>query len=166
MPFALRKIKKQRWFPNEPSWLKNNDFVADPLADLNTSQGSLSVWKIEDDQSNLAMIIAALASTLEHPSHLDYALLDIQEILNASFKLEPRRGDTKYPEADRYHLDIIELSASKLVALCHLMLQKAAKDRFSKPKVKQLLIDAVKQGKIQPLQLSKDLQDWIKEEGP
>jgi hypothetical protein len=46
---------------------------------LRVNEGTLSVWHIEDDRSNLDVVIAALAATRQNVDKFEYGLFD-QEI--------------------------------------------------------------------------------------
>jgi hypothetical protein len=81
VPLLLRGIRKRRWSTDTTdksiSWLSNGEIQSDALGDLNTSNNTLSVWYVEDDQSNLDQVITALASNRDAISNLDYVLFDI-----------------------------------------------------------------------------------------
>ncbi len=98
MPSFLRKIRKTRWYrnPDFNLWLKENEIPADSLADLNTKDNKLSVWKVEDDESNLEDIIIALTTNGDYISDLSYALFDSNILSDINIEHVQSQGETKY----------------------------------------------------------------------
>lgn len=83
MAFLLRGIEKRRWNKEEAkhfNWLLSNDFPADPLADLRTQGNALSFWHIEEDQSNLERVAAAIACTKGNLDNFDFGLINAPSI--------------------------------------------------------------------------------------
>lgn len=71
MARILRKIRKNRWYKTEEiSWLPDNELQADALDDLRTKYNELSVYRIDENESNLDRVIAALATNTDNPSTL------------------------------------------------------------------------------------------------
>lgn len=146
MPLLLRKIRKSRWLP-APAWIPEGALHADPLADLVTKENQLSVWRVEDDESNLEEIIIALAGNFENPSNLDYILFDERLLQEADVRIERSPGDTILPAANSaWHHDIVELTARKLVKLAELAMGSGRKERMSEAQVVGLVRKAVQGG--------------------
>ena len=77
MPLLLRKVRSSRWYSREKCpWLEAGELQADPLGDLQTMGNALSVWRIENDESNLRNIILALVRSCDHPQNIDYILFN------------------------------------------------------------------------------------------
>ena len=60
MSHFLIMIKKRNWDRIPLPWLAENDLPADPIGDLKTSNNSLSLWHIEEDESNLERVVLGL----------------------------------------------------------------------------------------------------------
>jgi len=90
MPLYLLMINKRKWDRLNVPWLKPNQIQADPLGDLRINEGALSVWHIEDDESNLDLVIAALVATRQNFDKFEYGLFD-QEIVTGFDGLEKHR---------------------------------------------------------------------------
>ena len=154
MPFLLRKIRKNRWYKPDPaSWLGLNDLPADPLADLCTSQNTLSVWEIDDAQTNLELVVTALAATCDNLSNLDYALFNRDLVLSLNIEAKPVSGNSPFVDANRWHRDLVELSASKLVGLAKAIYSEAVKNRLPESKIRELIKAAVDARRIDATEL-------------
>lgn len=155
MPLLLRKIRKSRWYKNDSMpWLKENEIQADPLGDLVTSGNTLSVWLVEDDESNLEQVIVALASSCDNVSNLDYALINVDLLLNVGIKIEAKEGLTPYSRANPWHRDLVELTTNKLFKLAEAMFVHSDRKRVAEKIVLNLIKDAVQDGQINRTKLS------------
>ncbi len=144
MPFILRKIRKARWYQNgEIPWLAAGELQADPLADLATSDNTLSVYLIESDKSNLERVVTALAANCNKVSNLDFALLDLGVFSKLEIKVECAAGQTPDEQVNKWHRDLVELSAQKLIELAKAILSSAGKKRLSKRSLVRLIAEAL-----------------------
>jgi hypothetical protein len=154
VPLLLRAIRKNRWYKSEAvAWLPEGEIQADPLGDLATSNNTLSVWQVEDDDSNLEKVITALASSRASISNLDYAVLNIDLLTETGIKIEINPGETPYELANVWHRDLIELTATKIVRLAETMMQNSHILRIPEKRVLDLIKDAVHNGQIDKTKL-------------
>lgn len=117
MPFYLRVINKNRWYRSSPpSWLPENEIPAQCLADVVPKpEESLSLWRIDDDRSNLNRVTAAIAAARRNLDKLDYALFPIAIIDLLGLSVAQSPGKTPDNVANTtWHWEIIELTASGL----------------------------------------------------
>ena len=143
MPYIWRAVRLARWEIDAFPWIKPNDIQADALTDLQTQSNILSIWKIEDDLSNLENIITAIAATRLKPDVVQYIMVDIQTILDAGFTLKETPGDTPFTSMAHYHVDIVELSGQRLVNLARLLQSSPfEKARRTESQVRNLLWQA------------------------
>jgi hypothetical protein len=163
MPLVLRKIRKARWYKKDVvSWLKEGELQADVFVDLKTDANKLSLWLVEDNKSNLDRIIAAVASTSDDPSNIDFALFHRSLIDSLKINSEKTSGESHDQEANQlWHLNLIELSADKLFQLAQEIQKHGEKDRFYEKQVINLLIESIKAGKIPKNNLKEKLQRGI-----
>lgn len=158
VPFILRKIRKSKWYKHERvPWLAEGELQADALGDLQTSNNELSVWQVEDDRSNLERIITALAANSDHISNLDYALFDAQVLLELNIQSKHSRGNTPDEEANVWHLDLIQLSAQKLMKLAKAIMTDGEKVRFLPKELLQSIRQAMTSGQIDRAKLKQDV---------
>jgi hypothetical protein len=149
VPFLLRKIRKAKWYRTEAvPWLPNDQLQADALVDLATKGNKLSVYLVDDDHANLEQIVAALAANADYISDFDYALFNQNRLWDVDIKLESTQGDTPDSEVNDWHCDLIELSASSVIALANIILTDAMKKRFLSKRVFELLVSGVSSGQI------------------
>jgi hypothetical protein len=163
MPLVLRRIRKGRWHIEDTSWVEEGDIHADPLADLNTKTNALSLWLVEDDESNLEQIVTAIAATRDHVSNLDYALLKLRFLSELNLEIKHTRGGTLDEEANTsWHRDLHKLSGFKLVELAKIILDRGQRGRFSEKNIGQLIAQAVSSGRIDLAGLKEGIRKKIK----
>jgi len=150
---------KNKWYEDKPPWLKNDEIHADPLADFVTTKNSLSVWRVEDNKSNLQRIIAAFAATRESDGKFDYVLFDEKFLKECNIKVELTEGNSPDQEANAWHYDLIELSAQKLVKLAETVWENQPEaDRVMPKKVRNWVTEAKESGWLDPSKIRlKDL---------
>ena len=161
MSLLVRKIRKSRWYRNH-DWLTEVDIQADSLGDLSTKYNKLSVWFIEESKSNLEHIIAALAANCDTLSNFDYALFSDDILARESIKVEKSQGSSKDSDAnDRWHRDICELSATKLLSIAQHISKEGKIDRIQEREVVKHISKAVQTGRIKLETLKPGIQSKI-----
>lgn len=162
MPFLLRLIKRHRWYiePAQP-FLDAGNFPADPLADLNTENNILSVWQIDNGQSNLDRVVTALAANRQFADKVDYALVEQSAVDDLGIQIERAFGQTPDNHANGWHRDLRQLSATNLVGLAKAILDENKRGRISAKEIKRLLRDAVESGHVSFDELQPKLQQSL-----
>jgi hypothetical protein len=157
-------IKKRKWdLPMDLQWLKSNEVVADPLGDLNITDGKLSVWCIEEDESNLDLIITALAANRQKFDKFEYGLFD-QKLLDAvGISVKKDLGRTPLAEANDWHRDLIELTVDKASMLVNTIFNRLEKRRILDREIRAKILKAVESGDITLNKLDPSMQNKIKE---
>jgi hypothetical protein len=161
VPLLLRTIKKSRWNKDNFPWLTQDDIQADLLGDLVTSKNALSVWLVQDDKSNLNEVITALASNRDTVSNLDYTIFDVNLLLDINIKIEINEGKTPYEKANRWHRDLIELTANKIVKLAESLLKHSSKERILEREILNLIKVAVSNGQIEREKLKPSINNKV-----
>lgn len=163
MAFILRKIRKAKWYKHDNiPWLGEDELQADALADLITTDISLSVWYIEDDRSNLNQVVAALAATSDHISNLDFALLESRVLSDVGIKIIKTPGLSPDDNANiLWHYDLAELSSTKLMRLAEMIRREAIKQRLSNREVEKLLREGLNSGRLNPQKLKDGVKGRI-----
>jgi hypothetical protein len=150
VPLLLRIVRRARWYksPNVP-WLAADEIQADALGDLSTSENKLSLWLVEDEESNLKRIVAALAAARERLANFDYALLDVKLLADLGISCHASDGTSPDTEANRlWHCDLSELTAAKLVQLAGMVHHHAAMKRLTPKDVRSLITDSLQEGRL------------------
>jgi len=157
MPHILRKIRKARWYKynqlNFP-WLLEEDIPADPLGDLATNNNTLSVWQINDDQSNLHQVVTALAANSDDIANLDYTIFDQQLLQEINITIKLTKGNSPDEMANlSWHHDLIELSARRLIDLAKAIWTHGEIKRIPEKEILNLIAQAVGSEQIQSIKL-------------
>lgn len=150
MPFYLIRITNRSWdrdLFNAP-WLGLDEIPADVHQDLRISQSSLSVWHIEDAQSNLEQVITALASTRDSIDTFDYGLFEQDIVRSINIKFMESLGISPMQAANHWHRDLVELTVDKLARLIRTIFGAMEKRRKSKRDIELRIIDAVRANEI------------------
>lgn len=149
MPFILRKVRKNRWYKSEAeSALGKGDVPADPLGDLQTRGNVLSIWRIDDQKSNLDRIACAIAVGADRASNLDYVILDFKYFNKLKLKHEFSRGGTLDSTINDCHIDIQELTGKKLISLTRAFLKHGEVGRKLEKDVLELIKEAIESEQI------------------
>ena len=164
MPFLLRIIRKNRWYPTEDTgFFSKESFPADPLADLNTSdKNKLSVWYIEDDKSNLERVATAYAASRNYPAPLEFAIFDLELPFNLEIDLTTTIGGTKDEYVNKsWHRDLVELTALRLVDLAVELANGAERERIPEKIILRWISKAVDSGQIEKSKLSPHITEKL-----
>jgi len=160
VPLILVKIEWGKWYKADGNpWLKEGELQADALWDLRQTGNKLSVWHIENDESNLRRVVAGLAGTRDHLQKFDAILLDQQIVTDLKIKLKKTDAECRDSFAnDNWHFDLVELTASKIEALAHALRYKGTPKRFQVWEVQELLNNAVRLNYIKFEELKPDIK--------
>lgn len=162
MPLLLRKIRKSKWYKTDSVlWLKEDEIQADALGDIVTSSNTFSVWLVQADKSNLEQVIVALASSCDNISNFDYALINVELLVNIGIKIEIKEGLTPYSRANSWHRDLVELTTNKLSKLAEAMFLHSDRERVTEKQVLNLIKNAVQNGYIDQTKLSEGITKKI-----
>jgi hypothetical protein len=150
MGSVLRIISKAKWYVEDKTWLAEGELQADALTDLRTESNILSWWHIEDDQSNFSRVITALAAGREKPDNFDYAIISTGILNEIGIRWKPTHGDSPDDDVNtKWHRDLYELSAQKLLELARRISRDGTLARVAKKDIKIWLVDGVKRGRLQ-----------------
>lgn len=157
MPLILRNVRQNRWFKEQATaQLANGDVPADPLADLATTNNTLSVWEVADDRSNVERIVRAVAVTKNELADAGYVLFDSQYLEVVGIQTQKERGKTPDDDANAWHLDLVDLSGNKLVMLTRLILENGESGRVLRKRLEELVSEGI-QSKQLPERCGKKL---------
>lgn len=152
MPSLLRVANRRRWDWSSPdlSWLPAGEIPAAPYGDLSPSADSmLSVWLVEDDESNLHRVVAALTSGRKHLDKFDYALVDAGALAELGIRLEAKAEPCPDQDASAlWHRNMIRLTGAHLNALVRLIHSSGHLRRILRPEVEAILKDALASGRL------------------
>ena len=123
--------------------------VADPLGDLATENGTLSVWEVGDDRSNLDRLLAALAANRDYLANVDYVVFDQRHLRRVGIEIRQSVGDTPDEGVNAlWHRDLCHVSGHRLVQLTQAILKTGQTERRNREEVRHLLRRAVQAGMV------------------
>ena len=167
MSYVLRKIHKPWWYKDQSDnyeWLTDGELVSDIFrTEMATEDGKLSIYALDEDRQNLSRIAAALACTRDFLQNLDFVVLPKDLILNA-LVLQDSPGDTPDETVNKWHVDIVHLTPSKLTDLTYLI--RDHRHSFGRFKSKQLdsaILEGIGYGHISLNRVSEPLRQKLSE---
>ena len=138
MTYIYRRIKNKNYYYKDNcdfEWLKRGDLIADVFLELNTCGGKLSVFQIDEDQSNLCRVIAAFSASRENVTDIDYVLVPGKD-LRDQFNVVKSPGHTPDDIVNELHIDIVGLTPTKLLELVGLFWSN--KDKMKRQKKRRI----------------------------
>jgi hypothetical protein len=163
VPFLLRSIRKGRWHEIMGTSPTDEQIRKGPLRDFASDDNTLSVWRIEEDRSNLEQVAVALSSKRDSFTNFDYVLVDEALLTEINIKIEQMDGDSPDQEANiRWHRDLVELTDSKLIDLVRAVAEKGETTRIPEKTIARLIQEAVDAGRLDRTRLNKKLAVKLK----
>lgn len=152
-----------RWYKTDKvPWLPECDLQADVLDDLRTKCNELSVYFIDDNESNLDRVIAALAANTNTASNIDFAVFGQEILSEIDIKIKKSRGELSDDLVNACHNDLCELSAPKLLELAIIIKAKARIDRKGPKQILNLVADSIIKGRIDRKRINWEKSDMDK----
>lgn len=152
MPHVFRVISnRRRWDKPTPElfpWLRAGEIQADAVTDLRTQKNGLSVFIIDNDRNNLDRVVAAFAANRDDYDKLDYVLFEDRVLDELEIRTQQQPGITPDPQVNRWHINLVELSAQKVVDLARAILRYGTTSRVLKKTVQKMIEDGVLEGRI------------------
>ena len=165
MSYIFRQSKHTRWhhIHEKLPWLDENEIPADPLGDFVAGDNQISVYVIEDDLSNLDRLIAAMAANRQNLANYDYVLFSPEILEQADITIKKTNGLLSDDEANRWHLSLINLSATKVIKLVtYIWLSPLTETKRVLPnKLKDLIAQSVNSEFIPYDQVGKNIRPQI-----
>jgi hypothetical protein len=144
--------------------LTEGDLQADALADLRTEDNQLSVWQIEDDESNLGRVVTALAAGREYIANFDYALVDANLVDTLQVPINNEPGHTPDSEANqRWHRNLTQLTHRQLFDLADLICRQGRVERIQHHQVKESLKRALDSNQLDYQKMGPELLSKLRE---
>ena len=169
MPFshAARKYSRAKW--EKPSYVKNDDIPADAVTIcLKTTNNKLSLWECVTENNSIEEVVLALTTgtKVTHIEKMHIIALPQDAIKNAQLVLDKSEGDTLVDELRDRHVDLIELTLSKLTTIANMMASQIQREihchSFTRKQVAKILNSSVEAGKISVEKLNSKIQEQLK----
>ena len=171
----FRKIdNKPNWdnfISGQPlGWLNQGDVPGDLLKDLKTEGNELSVYKVDDNHSNLEKIISAMAANRKYLKPLYYFLIERESIIGNNYSLADAVGKTLSDEVNiNYHTNIEKLSGFNVVKLAKIFSEKSEIInseiiiKVRPNEVLKIIINSIKKKEYSIDRLGGDLKEQVEE---
>jgi hypothetical protein len=105
--YLLRQIKYNRWLTdNEEVWVERGTAPADIAPDFAAEKNRLSLWIVDEQQTNLNRIILALVGNRSSLQHFEYVLFE--DLVLEQYRIDRKQTpvDILDPEVASMHIDI------------------------------------------------------------
>lgn len=162
MSLLVRKIEAAKWRRT------SSEDVADVPADAitgctRTSGNKLSVWRIEqeDDLRSAVLAMTAMGSQIET---MDFVVLKEADLASQELSLARSPSTTPVRDFIDRHFDIVDLTYSSLGRVARVILGLVKADgvrRFTKAQLREILLQAVKEDRVDRSALHEKLQSAI-----
>ena len=149
--FLARKITRAKWAATED--LSVGEIPADAVTvDLRTQENSLSFWRCSTDSDcDVEEVALAIAAAGERVDRLDIVWLADEELQNDGHVLKNTEGRTPLTGMAAMHVDVSRLDYVRLGRVARRVVDAIKEDRYCrlrKARVKSLIEEAVRQGRI------------------
>ena len=166
MEYLGRKIMRSRWSVPNFSTEEQYPIRADAICDcLRTKQDSLSFWQCNEGQIEIEEIVLALAANMDSLETIDVVILPRQDLVTEQFSMKPIEGMTPVRDLRKRHIDISELTITKLSQLSKHIANKVRTNtdchRFTRSQIKDILLKALRRGRLD-LDTLQDRQNSLK----
>jgi hypothetical protein len=163
VPLILRKIRRSKWYKSEGvPWLPEGELQADALVDLATAENKLSVYLVNDDQSNLEQVVTALAANADYISNFDYALLNQETIINIGIRIENTPGQTPDSTVNTWHMDLSGLTVKNVIALANAVWAQTERRRIPSRRIQELVVNGVSSQQLDQTKLKPKLAERLR----
>lgn len=160
--YLIRKINKAKWF--QVDIMNDDDVSADAITNcLKTIKNTLSVWNIESED-DIDKAILAIVSCQDHIETIDVVILNTDRIKDYDINIIASTGRTPIEELKNLHRDLSGLTYSKLGKIKNHIVERIRNDRirrYTKVKLKKLLLDAIQNGKLKIEDLNDSIQNKL-----
>ena len=166
--FLVRKIARAKWDAtrNAARGLTDGEISADAVtADLRTQEGTLSFWQCSAEANgDLEDAVLAIAAASERLDKIEVVWLAVEDLETDGHTLRDSNGGTPVVDLVKRHVDICELDYVRLGKVAERVvdaIRLERRDLFTKKRVKELLLTAIKQGRVNPDRLADGLRNAL-----
>jgi len=159
MSLLVRKIDRTNWTLSEICSVA--DIPADAITNcLRTGGNKMSVWEIKDE-ADIDEAALAIVATRDHLETFDVVVIEPDFIKEKGITLSPTAVSTPVDDLNDTHLDLCELSYSKLGIIACYVADRVTHEkvkRYTVVHLKEILNNAISQGRLKPGGLKESLR--------
>ncbi len=164
MTFFFRKVKDNLdWrnpAPKEFPWLQEGEIQSDPVTHIKSQENSISLYEISGGQIQAPRVIAALAAGCQGFDKVDFVIFRKEILEGHGFNIEDKPGTTPDEQVNRWHRNLVFLSANKIVHFAALVIRDSQTilGRELSPTVQELVEEGIKRGELDLKKVNKGLR--------
>jgi hypothetical protein len=145
MPLFVRNVRQNRWLKNiaEP-YLLQDDVPADVMGDIQTSNSTLSVYEIDDAETNLERAVRAVAAGKDNIAATGYVVFSPDLLGECGIRIEHVPGRSCDSHFNQWHRNLIVPSGLKLVALARAILRHGRSGQILKSRLTALMEEGIR----------------------
>lgn len=156
----FRKLSQRRnW--DRVLWLGPDEIQGNALHCLLPNCNRLSIFQIEQE-SQRERTVAALALTRENLSYLDLAEFDENLLSSLDIRTEKVPANTPDHEVNGWHIDLVELTVSKVASIALSIRNEGEVLRYPKKDVIQFIANSIQQNCINLDKVNPKLQSSLR----
>ena len=113
MTVILRKLERKRYWDNA-SWHAPEETQANVLESFSTTNNELSVYVLDEPETQIDRVVAALAVSRKNLAQMDIAVVPDSALADCDIKTDSARGKTLDQEVNGWHRNLVELTVNKV----------------------------------------------------
>ena len=162
--FLARKISRAKWGPKKG--LLKDEIPADAITgDMRTKDNALSFWECGDGaEAEVEEVALVLAAASERIDKIDIVWLSDDELRADGHSLNHTKGRTPVKELIERHVDVARLDYGRLGKVASRVVNAIEQKHFrrlAKDRVKNLLVVAVKENRVELADLEERVRTEI-----
>jgi hypothetical protein len=151
------------WIEWKHPWLNDGEIPANNLNDFRPKNNDISIYEFENEQQ-LTQIAAAYGVQRQKIDNLDYVCFSPDALKSVNLVLKQENGKTPDQEVNKLHINLIHLSAEKIVILAHKLLENGKTGRLYEKELFERIAENIKLGRIPgeklPPNIKRGLEKW------
>lgn len=147
MTVIVRKLEQRRPWDESPT-SRLDEIQADVLNSLITDDNKLSVFELDQSEEQECRLIAALAIKRHHIVTLDIVNISKDVLAACGIEHEKVCGGTLDSVVNNWHLDLVDLTVSKMIQFVIRIKQEGDFKRYTKPSVEEAIRESVNKNQI------------------
>jgi len=130
---------------------------ADALRNFITKDNAFSVYEVQNEQTDIERILAAIAGTRDNVQEVEYAIFDSGLLEELEIKTKKIEGDTADDKVNNLHIDLIDLTAKQVCLLASSIQKDGNLARILKKKIGRRITDGLKLGYLDERKINERL---------
>ncbi|MBO1537574.1 hypothetical protein [Pseudomonas sp. OA65] len=160
MTYLVRKITMSKWSVSDEPGPVNADAITHCLK---TSGNTLSFWRV-DSPADVAQGVLAIAAANDRLDTIDIVVIDESQFLEKGIEIRQTPGQTVCSDLVDTHRDLAQLNITHLGFVSDAIadqIRQGKTERFTLTKLRVIILDALKSGRLSYELLSEGIQKKI-----